>query len=48
MSLEEARAEMGSIADAFALDQQVSGGRARAELGWNPPPRDVQEELARG
>jgi nucleoside-diphosphate-sugar epimerase len=48
MSLEEARAGMGPIADAFALDQQVSGGRARAELGWNPPERDLLEELAQG
>ena len=48
MSLEQARAELGPIADAFALDQQVSGARARAELGWAPPARDVLAELARG
>ena len=48
MSLADARAELGPIADAFALDQQVSGARARAELGWNPPERDVPAELARG
>jgi nucleoside-diphosphate-sugar epimerase len=48
MSLADARAELGPIADAFALDQQVSGARARTELGWNPPERDVPAELARG
>jgi hypothetical protein len=37
---------MGPIADAFALDQQVDSARARAELGWNPPTRDVLSEIA--
>ncbi|MFF4136412.1 hypothetical protein ACFY1B_33785 [Streptomyces mirabilis] len=27
----------GPIAEAFALDQQLSGARARRELGWTPP-----------
>jgi len=39
---------MGPIADAFALDQQVSSARARSELGWNPPERDVLSEIANG
>lgn len=47
VTLEQARAEIGPIADAFALDQQVSGDRARAQLGWEPPARDVLAELAR-
>jgi nucleoside-diphosphate-sugar epimerase len=47
VALEQARAEIGPIADCFALDQQVSGARARAQLGWNPPARDVLAELAR-
>ncbi|HEY1972542.1 MAG TPA: NAD-dependent epimerase/dehydratase family protein [Pseudonocardia sp.] len=29
---------MGPIAQAFALDQQLSGARARTELGWRPRP----------
>jgi len=46
VSLEQARAEMGAIADAFALDQQADSARARAEPGWNPPARDVLTEIA--
>ncbi|MFD4956458.1 NAD-dependent epimerase/dehydratase family protein [Streptomyces sp. NPDC058451] len=36
ITLEQARADMGPIADAFALDQQITPARARAELGWAP------------
>src|SRR5580692_1357253 len=46
VSLEQAREEMVPIADAFALDQQVSSARARDQLGWNPPNRDVLREIA--
>jgi nucleoside-diphosphate-sugar epimerase len=46
ITLDEARREMGPIADAFALDQQLSSARARAELGWPLPRRDVLAELA--
>jgi nucleoside-diphosphate-sugar epimerase len=46
VTLEQAREEMGPIADAFALDQQVSSARARDQLGWNPPNRDVLREIA--
>ena len=46
MTLAEARREMGPIADAFALDQQLSSARARAELGWRLARRDVLAELA--
>jgi len=46
VSLEQAQAEMGPMADAFALDQQVDSARARADLGWNPPARDVLTEIA--
>jgi nucleoside-diphosphate-sugar epimerase len=46
VSIEQAHAEMGPIADAFALDQQVSSARARSELGWDPPARDVLAEIA--
>jgi len=46
ISVEQAREEMGPIADAFALDQQVSSALARDQLGWNPPNRDVLREIA--
>jgi nucleoside-diphosphate-sugar epimerase len=48
VTLEQARAIMGPIADAFALDQQVSSARAHSQLGWNPPERDVLAEIAEG
>jgi nucleoside-diphosphate-sugar epimerase len=47
IGLEQARDEIGPVADAFALDQQISGDRARDKLGWDPPVRDVLAELAR-
>jgi nucleoside-diphosphate-sugar epimerase len=46
VTLEQARTEMGPIADAFALDQQLDSGKARGELGWSPPARDALAELA--
>jgi nucleoside-diphosphate-sugar epimerase len=46
VTAEQAREEMGPIADAFALDQQISSARARDQLGWNPPNRDVLREIA--
>ena len=46
ITLEQARELMGPIADAFALDQRVSSARARSQLGWNPPERDVLSEIA--
>jgi nucleoside-diphosphate-sugar epimerase len=46
VSLEQAHAEMGPVADAFALDQQIDSARARRELGWNPPARDPLAEIA--
>jgi nucleoside-diphosphate-sugar epimerase len=45
--LEEARARLGVYADALALDQQVSAGRARA-LGWRPSRPSVLEEIRGG
>jgi nucleoside-diphosphate-sugar epimerase len=36
----QAQAEMGPIADAFALDQQFTGEKARRELGWQPRHTD--------
>lgn len=46
--LEEARAAFGPFADALALDQRVSGERARALLGWAPSGVDVLDELRTG
>jgi hypothetical protein len=39
---------MGPIADAFALDQQLSPANAGAELGWEPKHTDPLAVLARG
>ena len=48
ISLEQAREQMGPIADAFALDQQLTPARARKELGWTPTHTDPLVVLARG
>lgn len=47
ISLEQARERMGPIADAFALDQQFTPRRARAELGWVPAHTDPLAVLGR-
>ncbi|MFD7896884.1 NAD-dependent epimerase/dehydratase family protein [Streptomyces sp. NPDC059743] len=46
LSLEEAEARMGPIAEAFALDQRFTGARARKELGWTPTRLDALTDLA--
>ncbi|MEW2548159.1 NAD-dependent epimerase/dehydratase family protein [Streptomyces sp. NPDC047002] len=48
VTLQQARADMGPVADAFALDQQFTGARARTELGWAPAHTDPLAVLARG
>ncbi|MFF1682282.1 NAD-dependent epimerase/dehydratase family protein [Streptomyces sp. NPDC058256] len=48
LTLTEAVRRMGPIAEAFALDQQFSGARARRELGWTPTRLDALAELAQG
>ncbi|HEX4788274.1 MAG TPA: NAD-dependent epimerase/dehydratase family protein [Actinospica sp.] len=45
---EQARAQMGPIADAFALDQRLSSAKARRELGWAPAHRDPLATFERG
>jgi len=46
ITLTQAHAELGPVADAFVLDQQLTSARARAELGWSPTARDVLAEIA--
>ncbi|MFC8074250.1 NAD-dependent epimerase/dehydratase family protein [Streptomyces sp. NPDC057307] len=46
LTLEEAERRMGPIAEAFALDQQLTGARARRELGWTPTRLDALADLA--
>jgi nucleoside-diphosphate-sugar epimerase len=36
MTIEDATEQMGPVADAFALDQQLSSARAQSELDWTP------------
>ncbi len=43
--LEEARNNLGLFADALILDQQISGEKAKRELGWSPHGAPVLEEL---
>ena len=35
MTMEDAAEQMGPVADAFALDQQLSSARAQSELDWD-------------
>ncbi|MGW4485084.1 NAD-dependent epimerase/dehydratase family protein [Amycolatopsis sp. NPDC004368] len=46
--LEQARAEMGPIADAFALDQRLTSAKAQRELGWRPRHTDPLAVFAQG
>jgi nucleoside-diphosphate-sugar epimerase len=39
--------ELGEWARGFALDQQLSGARARSDLGWKPMHLDPEGEIAR-
>ncbi|MFC4031135.1 NAD-dependent epimerase/dehydratase family protein [Streptomyces polygonati] len=47
LTLEQALERMGPIAEAFALDQRITGAKARRDLGWNPTHLDVLADLAR-
>ncbi|HVI23347.1 MAG TPA: NAD-dependent epimerase/dehydratase family protein [Myxococcales bacterium] len=44
LPLDKARAQMGPLADAFALDQKVSSEKARTELDWRPRHEDFIAE----
>jgi hypothetical protein len=39
-------AELGGWARGYALDQQLSGAKARRELGWTPHHLDPEREIA--
>ncbi|MEZ5354827.1 MAG: NAD-dependent epimerase/dehydratase family protein [Bryobacteraceae bacterium] len=46
--VEDAREELGPIADALVLDQKIGSTRAARELGWRPSGAAVIEEIRRG
>jgi nucleoside-diphosphate-sugar epimerase len=46
IAVEAARAAMGPIAEAFALDQRVSSAKAQRELGWTPAVTDALASLS--
>lgn len=46
--VEATRARLGLFEGALALDQQATGTRARAELGWQPTGPSLLEELETG
>lgn len=46
--LEEARAAMGVLADALALDQQATGAKAKQVLHWQPQAPSLIDELTGG
>jgi nucleoside-diphosphate-sugar epimerase len=48
ITVEQARAQMGPIADAFALDQRLTSAKARRELGWAPTHSDPLGTFERG
>ncbi|MEW9552159.1 NAD-dependent epimerase/dehydratase family protein [Nonomuraea sp. NPDC050783] len=43
--LEEARAELGALADLFTRDQEVSSERTRSLLGWRPVHTSLLDRL---
>jgi len=44
--IETAKAEMGWWADGYVIDQQMSGQKAKRELGWRPQHLDVIADIA--
>jgi nucleoside-diphosphate-sugar epimerase len=46
--LAEARKALGPFADALVLDQQISGEKARKELGWSPRAKSPLDDLKTG
>ena len=47
-SAEATLARLGGFGEALLLDQQASGGRAKAELEWNPTRPTLVDQLAQG
>lgn len=47
ISADAIAAELGEWARGYALDQLLSGARARRELGWTPTHLDPEREIAR-
>jgi len=48
VSTDEFTDRFGLLAEALLLDQQLTGDRARQQLGWSPTHLDAVAELARG
>jgi nucleoside-diphosphate-sugar epimerase len=46
ISAEAIETELGGWARGYALDQQLSGAKARRELGWAPKHLDPEREIA--
>lgn len=46
VAADEIAAELGDWARGYALDQQLSGEKARSSLGWNPTHLDPISEIA--
>lgn len=47
VSADAAVAELGEWARGYALDQRLSGAKARRELGWAPTRCDLDAEISR-
>jgi nucleoside-diphosphate-sugar epimerase len=47
ISVEAIAAELGEWARGYAMDQRLSGDKARRELGWAPRHLDPEDEIAR-
>ena len=46
ISADATAAELGEWARGYALDQRLSGAKARWELGWSPAHLDPEAEIA--
>ena len=46
VSTDDMAAELGEWARGYALDQRLSGGKARRDLGWSPRHLDPEREIA--
>jgi nucleoside-diphosphate-sugar epimerase len=46
ISINAIAAELGAWAEGYALDQRLSGAKARRDLGWKPKHHDPEGEIA--